>query len=244
MRLRSDGKWPIFIDAFPLLFTLDAFPRRKTVRDFTLKQRRSRARVSCVSLQKAPAALLVLAAFFLLGILLGRTLAVRCAETMGAELRRYLDGYMALHASGGISAAAAWKTALCFFRAPVLVFVLGFASLGVVLVPCVCAAQGFLFSFSLFCFAAGLGQEGFFLLLALFAVRLLIVLPCTLLLGSASWEASCSLAALSFGGGKRMKPAAYGSRCWMRFGVACVCLCSGTALELWLVPQVLARLLH
>lgn len=209
-----------------------------------MKQRRSKARVSCVSLQKVPAASLALAAFFLLGVLLGRALAVRCAETMGAELRRYLDGYMALHTSGGYSAAAAWKTALCFFRAPVLVFVLGFASLGAALIPCVCAAQGFLFSFSLFCFAAGLGRDGFLLLLALFAVRLLIVLPCTLLLGSAAWEASCSLAALSFGGGKRMKTAAYGSRCWQRFGVMCVCLCFGAALELWLVPQVLTRLLH
>ena len=162
---------------------------------------------------------------------------------MGAELRRYLDGYMALHASGGFSAAAAWKTALCFFRAPVLVFILGFASLGVALIPCVCAAQGFLFSFSLFCFAAGLGEDGFFLLLALFAVRLLIVLPCTLLLGGAAWEASCSLAALSFGRGKRTKAVAYGG-CWPRFGVSCVCLCFGAALELWLVPQVLTRLLH
>ena len=209
-----------------------------------MKQRRSRTRVSCVSLQKVPAASLALAAFFLLGVLLGRALAVRCAETMGAELRHYLESYMALHASGGLSAAAAWKTLLCFFRAPVLVFVLGFASLGVALIPCVCAAQGFLFSFSLFCFAAGLGQDGFFLLLALFAVRFLIVLPCTLLLGSAAWEAACSLAALSLGGGKRMKPAAYGGRCWSRFGVTCVCLCLGAALELWLVPHVLARLLH
>lgn len=208
-----------------------------------MKQRRLRTRVSCVSLQKVPAASLALAAFFLLGVFLGRSLAVRCAETMGAELRRYLDGYMALHAAGGFSAAAAWKTALCFFRAPVLVFILGFASLGVALIPCVCAAQGFLFSFSLFCFAAGLGEDGFFLLLALFAVRLLIVLPCTLILGGAAWEASCSLAALSFGRGKRTKAVAYGG-CWPRFGVSCVCLCFGAALELWLVPQVLTRLLH
>ena len=202
------------------------------------------APVSCISLQKAPVAMLALAAFFLLGVVLGRALSVRCAETMGAELRRYLDSYVALHASGGFSAAAAWKTALCFFRVPVLVFILGFASLGAVLIPCVCAAQGFLFSFSLFCFAAGLGQDGFFLLLALFAVRLLIVLPCTLFLGAAAWETACSLAALAFGGGKRVRPAASGSRRWPRFGVVCVCLCFGAALELWLVPQVLTLLLQ
>ena len=94
------------------------------------------------------------------------------------------------------------------------------------------------------CFAAGLGQDGFFLLLALFAVRLLVVLPCTLVLGSAAWETARSLAAFSIGGGKRAKPVVYGPRYWSRFGISCVCLLFGAGSELWLAPHILSLLMR
>lgn len=196
-----------------------------------------------VSREQLPLTMLLLAALLAAGTICGYLFAGNCAAETGGELGRYFEGYFSLSSRNSLSAAAMLRTLLCYFRAPLFAFLLGFASIGVVLIPLLCAFEGFLFSFSLFCFAAGLGEDGFFLLLALFAVRLLIVPPCTLLLGGAAWEASCSLAALSFGRGKRTKAVAYGG-CWPRFGVSCVCLCFGAALELWLVPQVLTRLLH
>lgn len=161
---------------------------------------------------------------------------------MGDELRRYLDSYLALRTAGELSSATVWQTLGCFFRASAAVFLLGFASIGVVLIPLVCASQGFLYAYALACFAAGLGREGFFLLPILFAVRLLVVLPCTLLLGSAAWDTSRSLAAAALGKGKRSR-VTYGRAYWSRFGKACVCLCFGVALELWLVPRLLTLLL-
>ena len=101
-----------------------------------------------------------------------------------------------------------------------------------------------LYAYSLLCFASGLGQDGFFLLPVLFALRLMLVLPCTLLLGSAAWETSRGLAALSVGGGKRAKGVTYGKRYWSRFGIACVCLFFGAALELWFIPRILSLLLR
>lgn len=198
----------------------------------------------CVSLQKIPLAMLLLAAFFLLGVAAGCVVSRRCAAATGAELQSYLEKYLAARAVPEWSASVAWQTLLCFFRAPCAVFLLGFAALGVTLIPAVCAAQGFLFSFSLFCFSSALGESSFFLLPLLFGVRLLTVLPCTLLLGSAGWEAARSLAALARGGGKRVKPAMYGKQCWGRFGGSCVCLLFGAALELWLVPRLLPFLLR
>ena len=188
--------------------------------------------------------MLALAAFFLLGAVLGGMVAARGASAMGGELRRYLEGYLALRIEGAPSSAAVWQTMLCFFRASVAVFLLGFASVGVALIPAVCAAQGFLYAYSLLCFASGLGQDGFFLLPILFALRLMLVLPCTLLLGSAAWETSRGLAALSVGGGKRAKGVTYGKRYWSRFGIACVCLFFGAALELWFIPRILSLLLR
>lgn len=116
---------------------------------------------------------------------------------------------------------------------------LGFASIGIVAVPLVCACQGFLLSYSLFCFALSLGRGSFPLLLALFGIRLLAVLPCTLLLGNASLDKSRALLSLSLGGGGRGRAVSYGSAYWYRFGICCVCLLFAALLELWLVPQFL-----
>lgn len=209
-----------------------------------MKQRRTAARLRCVSLRKIPLSMLALAAFFLLGAVLGGMVAARGASAMGGELRRYLEGYLALRIEGAPSSAAVLQTMVCFFRASAAVFLLGFASIGVALIPAVCAAQGFLYAYSLLCFASGLGQDGFFLLPVLFVLRLMLVLPCTLLLGSAAWETSRGLAALSVGGGKRAKGVTYGKRYWSRFGIACVCLFFGAALELWFIPRILSLLLR
>lgn len=133
----------------------------------------------------------------------------------------------------------AGETLLCYFRAPGIVFLLGFASIGIVAVPLVCACQGFLLSYSLFCFALSLGRGSFPLLLALFGIRLLAVLPCTLLLGNASLDKSRALLSLSLGGGGRGRAVSYGSAYWYRFGICCVCLLFAALLELWLVPQFL-----
>ena len=75
--------------------------------------------------------MLALAAFFLLGAVLGGMVAARGASAMGGELRRYLEGYLALRIEGAPSSAAVWQTMVCFFRASVAVFLLGFASVGV-----------------------------------------------------------------------------------------------------------------
>ena len=188
--------------------------------------------------------MLALAAFFLLGALRGGMVAPRGAAANGRAVSRDFWGYHPPPHAGAPPAPGVWQTMVCFFRASVAVFLLGFASVGVALIPAVCAAQGFLYAYSLLCFASGLGQDGFFLLPVLFALRLMLVLPCTLLLGSAAWETSRGLAALSVGGGKRAKGVTYGKRYWSRFGSACVCLFFGAALELWFIPRILSLLLR
>ena len=72
-----------------------------------------------------------------------------------------------------------------------------------------------------------------------FGIRLLAVLPCTLLLGNASLDKSRALLSLSLGGGGRGRAVSYGSAYWYRFGICCVCLLFAALLELWLVPQFL-----
>lgn len=211
--------------------------------EIALNCKRTGTRVRCISLRGARMGLAVSAAFFLIGILLGHGAAQRCAASAAAELERYLESFLALRTEAAPSFRAVSETVLCFLRAPAAVFLLGFASLGIVLIPCVCALQGFLFSFSLFCFAAALGRDGFFALAVLFAARLLVVLPCTMLLSGEAMETSYVLAALSLGGGKRARPADSGRRRFLRFGKVCVCLLLAAAAELWLSARILPLLL-
>lgn len=186
-----------------------------------------------------PLSALILSAFFVLGVFCGYVLSARALALTGDELQRYFDSYLALGAQERVGVGALAETLVCYFRAPLIVFLLGFASIGVAMIPFVCAFHGFLTSFSLFCFAQSLGRGSFPLLLALFGVRFLAVLPCTLILGAAALEKSRALLALSLGGSGRGRAISYDGAYWYRLGACCVCLLLGSLIELWLVPQFL-----
>ena len=193
-----------------------------------------------VTVEILPLRSLLLALFLVCGVLCGYALAGRCGEELSEELRRYLDAYVAGIAARSLTGEAAVRTLACYLRASVAAFLLGFASIGVIALPLLFAAQGFVLSFSLFSFALAVGRESFVLLPAIFALRLLFVLPCTFLIGTAALEKSCSLAAFTLGGGKRVRPVSYPAAYWYRFAVCCVCLLFGCVLELWLLPLFLA----
>ena len=75
--------------------------------------------------------LLFLAAFFFGGVCLGQVLAGRVPDATGQELRRYLEGYLALE-NGGLTSGDLWAALVLYARYPLLAFLLGFASVGVV----------------------------------------------------------------------------------------------------------------
>ena len=120
--------------------------------------------------QRVPVPMLVLSAFIVLGVILGYVFALRSLQSAGGELKQYFDAFLSGGVNRPFSVRALGETLLCYFRAPGIVFLLGFASIGIVAVPLVCACQGFLLSYSLFCFALSLGRGSFPLLLALFGI--------------------------------------------------------------------------
>ena len=126
--------------------------------------------------------LLLLALFFLAGVLLGQVLSGRVPDTTGDELRRYLEDYVRLGGEGAPTVQTALSALVIYFRYPLFAFLLGFASIGVVLLPCVTAAYGFFLSFSVCCFTAAFGVDGVLLALAVFGLRCLVTLPCYFLL--------------------------------------------------------------
>ena len=124
--------------------------------------------------------LILLALFFLAGVLLGQVLAGRVPAETGEELRRYLESYLRLGAEPSPRTAA--SAVVIYFRYPLLAFLLGFASIGVALLPLLTAAFGLFLSFSVCCFTATFGGEGVLLALAVFGLRCLTTAPCYFLL--------------------------------------------------------------
>ena len=124
---------------------------------------------------------------------------------------------------------------------------MGFASIGVVLLPAVTAAFGFFLSFSVSCFTAAFGGDGVLLALAVFGLRCAVTLPCYFLLAVPAWRNAADLALASFGGGRRTAPVVYGQPWWSRVAVCAGILLAGVCLELfcspWLLRLVLDRIL-
>ena len=186
--------------------------------------------------------ILLLSLFFLCGVFSGQVLAGRIPVTAGQELTEYLRSYVTLehHTSPQIVLSAL----LLYVRYPVLAALLGFASIGVVLLPGVTAAFGFFLSFSVSCFAAAFGSDGVLVALAVMGVRTLVTLPCFFMLAVQSLGSSAMLASLSFGRGRRSAPIIYGSKWWTRFGVCLLVLLAGVCVELLCVPLLLRTVLE
>lgn len=155
--------------------------------------------------------LLFLAAFFLGGVILGQVLAGRVPDETGRELSRYLESYLSLE-DGNLTPGSLWAALLLYGRYPLLAFLLGFASIGVVLLPLTTAAFGFFLSFSVSCFTAAFGREGVLLALAVFGLRCAVTLPCYFLLAVPALGTSGALASLSLGRGRRAASVIYGDR--------------------------------
>ena len=181
--------------------------------------------------------LVLLALCFAGGVFLGQVLAGRLPEAVGTQLGEYLDGYVRLDRTA--SPDAVLPALVLYFRYPLLAFLLGFSSVGVVLLPCLTIAFGFFLSFSVCCFTAAFGADGLLVALAALGWRCLVTLPVFFLLAVPGWGFSAGLAAVSFGRGQRPSPA--GRDWWLRAAVCGVVLLAGVCVEL-VLPPVLLRL--
>ena len=188
--------------------------------------------------------LLLLALFFLGGVVLGQVVAGGVPDATGDELSRYLTDYVQVGGEAELTARTVLSAAVIYFRYPLLAFLFGFASVGILLLPGLTAAYGFFLSFSVCCFTAAFGGNGVLLALAVFGLRCLVTLPCYFLLAVPAWGASASLVSLSFGRGRHTAPVVYGKSCWMRLCVSLAVLFSGMCVDLFLSPLFLRLILE
>ena len=90
--------------------------------------------------------LLFLALFFFSGIILGQVFSRHVPDAAGDELSRYLTDFLKVEQEDPASRTAL-SAALLYFRYPLSAFLLGFASIGVLLLPLLTGAFGFFLSF-------------------------------------------------------------------------------------------------
>ena len=187
--------------------------------------------------------LLILAGMYLAGLLFGQALAGKVSPDLQTELNRYLTDYLYLEQNQISVAETSWNTLILYIRYPFLAFLLGFASVGVLLLPLLSFLFGLGLSFSVSCFTAAFASEGMLLCCASFGMRVLVTLPCFLLVAVPAWGASRQLFLLSFGRGRRSTVVMFGRSYWVRFGIVMGILLAGACADLLLTPWLLRMVL-
>ena len=178
---------------------------------------------------------LLLALFFLVGALAGHLCARSWDAVAQSALSGYLRDYCAVYDAGGVSASLG-GCVLLYFGYTVLVFLLGFASVGVALIPALSGVFGFLTMYTVSAFVCCFGRQGAALAAGALLVRLLFTLPCFFAMAGAAWPLSTELAMLTFGRGRRSAPVLYGSRYFMLFVLCVMLLTVGVFCERLLTP--------
>ena len=180
---------------------------------------------------------LVLAVFFLSGGLVGMLYSRVCDEASRSAFRTYLSDYCLLFDRGDVMISFP-RCAKLYLGYSFGVFLLGFSSLGLVLIPALCVLFGFTSFYTVACFELTFGSSGVFLAASLISVRLLFTLPCFLVMASEALPLSLHLARLTAGRGKRVEPVSYSSRYFILFLCCCVVLLIGACCERLLMPAL------
>ena len=178
---------------------------------------------------------LLLALFFLVGALAGHLCARSWDAVAQSALSGYLRDYCAVYDAGGVSASLG-GCVLLYFGYTVLVFLLGFASVGVALIPALSGVFGFLTMYTVSAFVCCFGRQGAALAAGALLVRLLFTLPCFFAMAGAAWPLSTELAMLTFGRGRRSAPVLYGNRYFILFVLCVIILTLGVFCERLLTP--------
>ena len=176
------------------------------------------------------------ALLFFCGTVLGQVLLQFVSPMTGDELEQYLlDVFHLL--SGDRELPRRFFTCLwLYLRVPLLGFLLGFASLGTVLLPALTITYGLCLSFSVCCLTATFGFDGLVLSAAFLGLRCFVTLPCYFLLAIPAWNASIRLVGVIMGKNTKWTPAFYGKAYWLRFVFCLFALVLGACLEWYCSP--------
>lgn len=138
--------------------------------------------------------IIVLTACFLCAGLAGCLAAAASGEHSIASLSSYLNGYLTLLADGDAVVPSLWAIFWEVCGWPLLALLLGMTALGVLAVPAVFCARGFLLAYAVSAFVRVFGQAGLLAAAAVFGMTVVTSVPILFSVGSTAFSSSLRLA--------------------------------------------------
>lgn len=166
--------------------------------------------------------------------LVGCMFVANSGEESSASFAAYLSHYAAFLSTGIGSSPSFFSVLLEFVLFPVLIFFLGFSSLGILLIPGIFCARAFLLSYAVSAIFHVFGVYGFIVSLALFGLHILISIPVSFAVGCCAFPASIRRA---FDGGSVR---AYFADCISPFASCWMLILPGTVLQWAVMPSLLS----
>ena len=179
--------------------------------------------------------LIVTTAFFVVGSVAGMRFAALCDPASRAALRDYLiDFCTVMHT--GVPEVPLVRTCCIYLFYTVSAFLLGFSSLGVLLLPMLSAVFGFAATFPVACFIQAFSRFGILPAAALLFPRSVSTMFCFLVIASEALPQATRVALLSVGRGKRCEPVFHGKQYFYRFFICVLLLFVGICCERIMTP--------
>ncbi len=183
-------------------------------------------------------------AFFLCGAVVGLLVTTRISGDGAESLMQTLTQYVESLRSSAGAPSSVGQSFLNAFEYHTVVFLAGFTSLGVVVVPVAMAVRGFFLSFSITSFVLVFGWPGLGLALGAFLVQTLILLPCLFILANQSFTSSVLLLRISTGKMPRPPGRLFRPVYYLRFGVMALVMTMVALYEAFLSPLLLSWLVQ
>lgn len=179
--------------------------------------------------------ILLLAVCFLLGALIGYVYSGVCDEAARTALSDYLRDYCQLSKENTMDISLLRCIAL-YFGYVTAVFLFGFSSLGIFLIPVLASTFGFSLMYTISCFVHTFARAGILPAAALLVIRLIFTMPCFFWIGSEAWIFSKRLMVSTISSSKHREPIQQGSWHVLIFFICVVILSVGIFCERVLTP--------
>lgn len=181
--------------------------------------------------------LLLLCLCIVCGAVVGFFVQKSVGPAHNAELSDYLWQYAEQSSAAESTVVSFFRVAAVYFRYPLLAFFLGFCTIGTYLLPLLCAVQGFFLAYSVCCFASALGRTGICLAFTAFGPRVMLTLPCLLLLALQGFRHAKALLGTDRRRNARTKKLPAASY-FVPLGICTAVLLIGTVLEIVFLPRL------
>lgn len=175
--------------------------------------------------------------WFVVGIVLGMGATQHLDQSTGAEITQYLQGYVTL--SQTISIDLIFQMVNLYIVPVLVVFFLGYVSIGIVILPVCTILYAGVLSFSVSTLLATFGAPGLWVALAVLGIRTLVGIPCYMWIALQAHGGAKELAQVCLGV-KKGRGLGYDARCYWGFFICLLILLFGVCIDCWLSPKLMS----